>query len=174
MVTGKRRFPFTYSRVWRPGGIMMCALLLGACATLQPYAESPRVSLVSIKPLDIQALEQRFAIQLRILNPNRVELPVAGLSYALEINGRELAYGVSRQAVTIPPYGEALLEVDMVSNLLNVMRQLQQFEDASARGLQYRLHGTLGLSSRGARLPFDYTGELVYRGQDGSTAPGGD
>jgi len=155
--------PFSAFRPgWRQACLLLCAALLAACAGLQPYAEPPRVSLVSIRPLAMQVLEQRFAIQLRVLNPNDVELPVSGMSYALEINGREFAYGVSQQAVAIPPYGEALIEVEMVSNLLNVMQQLQRLEETTEGGLQYRLHGTLGLTGRGARLPFDYTGELHY------------
>jgi LEA14-like dessication related protein len=162
-----------FTRTWQRFCLLACAALLGGCAALQPYAESPRVSLVSIKPLNIEMLEQRYAIQLRILNPNSVELPVAGLSYALEINRREFAYGVSQQAVTIPPYGEALLEVEMVSSLLNVMRQLQQLDPSSEGGIAYRLHGSIGLSGRGARLPFDYSGELVYQQPGPAAAPEG-
>jgi LEA14-like dessication related protein len=159
-------------RFCRIPGILLCALWLGGCAGLQPYAESPRVSLVSIKPLDMQMLEQRFVLELRIMNPNSVAIPVAGLSYALEINQREFAYGVSQQAVDIPPYGEALLQVEVVSNLLNVMRQLQQPADTS-RGLEYRLHGTIGLANRRQGLPFDYAGRLAYLDPDSPAAPGG-
>lgn len=137
----------------------LVALLLAACAALQPYAEPPRVSLVSIRPLDMQMLEQRYALRIRILNPNRVELPVAGLSYTLEVNGREFAYGVSQQAVTIPPYGEAVLDVELVSNLLDLLRQIDRSQDG---GLAYRLHGRLGLSGRRTGLAFDYSGELRY------------
>ena len=156
---------------YRNPGIVLCALLLGGCAGLQPYAESPRVSLVSIKPLDMQMLEQRFVLELRILNPNSVAIPVSGLSYALEINQREFAYGVSQQAVSIPPYGEALLQVEVVSNLLNVMRQLQQLGDSpGGGGLEYRLHGKIGLADRLRGLPFDYAGKLAYRESD---APAG-
>jgi LEA14-like dessication related protein len=158
--------------LFRNGGILLYAVLLGGCAGLQPYAETPRVSLVSIQPQDMQMLEQRFTLQLRIMNPNEVELPVAGLSYALEINQREFAYGVSQQAVSIPPYGEALLQVEVVSNLLNVMRQLQQMGDSpGSGGLEYRLHGKLGLAGLRRGLPFDYAGKLLYRDPD---APEGD
>lgn len=156
-------------RSCRNAGMLLCALLLGGCASLQPYAESPRVSLVSIKPLDMQMLEQRYALELRILNPNSVAIPVSGMSYALEINQREFAYGVSQQAVSIPPYGEALLQVEVVSNLLNVMRQLQQLGDSQGGdGLEYRLHGKIGLTNRRGGLPFDYAGKLAYKE---STAP---
>jgi len=156
----------------RNPGMLLGALLLGGCASLQPYAESPRVSLVSIKPLDMQMLEQRFVLELRILNPNSVAIPVSGLSYALEINQREFAYGVSQQAVSIPPYGEALLQVEIVSNLLNVMRQLQQLDDSPVgSGLEYRLHGKLGLVDQLRGLPFDFAGKLAYRESD---APAGE
>jgi len=158
----------------RSAGVLLCAMLLPGCAGLQPYAESPRVSLVSIKPLDMQMLEQRFVLELRILNPNSVSIPVAGLSYTLEINQREFAYGVSQQAVEIPPYGEALLQVEVVSNLLNVMRQLQQLGDASGDGLEYRLHGRLGLTGHRQGLPFDYAGKLAYRDSGSPAAAGND
>lgn len=148
----------------RNAGILWCALFLAGCASLQPYAEAPRVSLVSIKPTDMQMLEQRFVLELRVLNPNSVAIPVEGLNYALEINQREFAYGVSRQEVSIPPYGEALLQVEVVSNLLNVMRQLQQLGDSPAgSGLEYRLHGKIGLAGVRRGLPFDYSGKLAYR-----------
>ena len=163
--------------LFRSCGILLCALLLGGCVALQPYPETPRVSLVSIQPLEMQMLEQRFALQLRIMNPNDVEIPVAGLSYALEINQREFAYGVSQQAVDIPPYGEALLQVEVVSNLLNVMRQLQQMgESKGGGGLEYRLHGKIGLAGLRSGLPFDYAGKLLYRDPDSDTsaAPQGD
>lgn len=161
-------------RYTRNPAIVLCALLLGGCAAMQPYAETPRVSLVSIKPLDMQMLEQRFVLELRILNPNSVAIPVSGLSYALEINQREFAYGVSQQAVSIPPYGEALLQVEVVSNLLNVMRQLQQLGDSPGDGgLEYRLHGKIGLADRLRGLPFDYSGKLGYRESDAPVEAGG-
>ncbi|HYQ72592.1 MAG TPA: LEA type 2 family protein [Gammaproteobacteria bacterium] len=159
-----RQLPEFYRRC-RSAGILLCALFLAGCASLQPYAEMPRVSLVSIKPQDMQMLEQRFMLELRIQNPNSVAIPVEGLSYALEINQREFAYGVSQQEVSIPPYGEALLQVEVVSNLLNVMRQLQQLAGtAGGHGLEYRLRGKIGVAGVRRALPFDFSGTLA--GQD--------
>ena len=142
--------------------IVLVAILLGACATLSPYKDAPRVSLVSIQPQEMGVLEQRFALQLRILNPNDVAIPVNGLSYAVEINDREFAYGVSQQAVEIPAFGEALLDVEVVSNLLNVMQQLQALRGETRNSLAYRLTGKISLANSPASLPFDYSGELTY------------
>jgi LEA14-like dessication related protein len=142
--------------------VLFASVLLGACATLSPYKESPRVSLVSIQPQQMGVLEQRFGLQLRILNPNDVAIPVEGLSYTIEINNREFAYGVSRQAVEIPAFGEALLDVDVVSNLLNVVQQLQALNGETRSSLDYRLSGKISLADSPASLPFDYSGELTY------------
>ena len=143
--------------------VLFVLVLLGACATLSPYKESPRVSLVSIQPQKMGVLEQRFGLQLRILNPNDTAIPVEGLSYVVEINDREFAYGASRQAVDIPAFGEALLDVEVVSNLLNVVQQLQALNAETGSSLRYRLSGKIGLSNSVVSLPFDYSGVLEYQ-----------
>jgi len=142
--------------------VLLCALLAAACASLGKYQEAPRVTLVSIQPVDVTLFEQRFAVQLRVMNPNADALPVDGLSYALEINEREFAYGVSPQSVDIPAFGEALLDVEISSSLLSVVRQLQSMGDAERNSLDYRLAGKINLANRLGSLPFDYTGKLNY------------
>jgi LEA14-like dessication related protein len=148
---------------------VLLALLLAGCAGLGSYREPPRVSLVSIQPRELGVLEQRYGLQLRIMNPNDTALPVAGMQYSLQINDREFAYGVSRQPVSIPAYGEAVLDVDVVSNLLSVLRRLQEENTGKPGSLTYRLSGSLSLENRVGKLPFDYHGELNYLPSDSTT-----
>jgi LEA14-like dessication related protein len=143
--------------------MIVTAALLNACATLSPYKESPRVSLVSIQPKEMGVLEQRFGLQLRILNLNDTAIPVEGLSYSVEINNREFAYGASRQAIDIPAFGEALLDVEVISSLLNVVQQLQALNTETRSSLNYRLSGKISLANSPASLPFDYSGVLEYQ-----------
>jgi len=150
--------------------VFLLALLVSACATTSAYQEPPRVSLTSIQPKDMTLLEQRYSLRIRIMNPNDVAIPVEGLSYELEINGREFAYGVSNTAAVIPPFGEAVLDVEVVSNLLNIMQQLQELNGEQHTGLKYRLSGKLSLDNSPARLPFEYQGELHYL-PAGTTTP---
>jgi LEA14-like dessication related protein len=84
------------------------------------------------------------------------------MQYSLQINDREFAYGVSRQPVSIPAYGEALLDVDVVSNLLSVLQQVQEASTGKQHGLKYRISGNLRLGNQLGKLPFDYHGELNY------------
>jgi LEA14-like dessication related protein len=149
-------------RAYRCTGFLLLAVLVPGCAGPGAYREPPRVSLVSIQPGDMGVLEQRYGLQLRILNPNDTALAVAGMQYSLQINDREFAYGVSRQPVTIPAYGEAMLDVDVVSNLLSVLQQLQEANTGKRESLKYRLSGSLSLENRLGKLPFDYSGELNY------------
>jgi LEA14-like dessication related protein len=151
---GKRRYR-------RALAVLLTALLAG-CAGPGAYREPPRVSLVSIQPSELGVFEQRYGLQLRILNPNDTALPVEGMHYSLQINDREFAYGVSRQPVSIPAYGEALLDVDVVSNLLGVLQQLQEANTGKRESLKYRLSGSLSLKNHRGKLPFDYQGELSY------------
>jgi LEA14-like dessication related protein len=142
---------------------------VAGCAGFGGYRDAPRVSLVSIKPLELGLLEQRYRLVLRILNPNSIDLPLAGLSYSLEVNEREFAYGVSRQAVTIPALGEAVLEVDVISSLLDVLQQAQQLGAGQPAALDYRLSGKINLANSALRLPFDYSGRLDWQAQPAST-----
>ena len=64
--------------------------------------------------------------------------------------------------MSIPPFGEALLDVDVVSNLLNVLQQVQEMSNEQQDSLQYRLSGKLSLGNSLVKLPFDYQGVLKY------------
>lgn len=133
-------------------------LLIQGCATMKDF-EPPSVNIASVRLQDATLLEQRYRLQLRIQNPNTVELPIDGLSYEVEINGKPFAKGLSNRAVTVPGYGSELMEVEGTSTLFDVLRQLADLQKGHAKAVQYHLKGKLGLRS-GSRVPFDYQGEI--------------
>jgi LEA14-like dessication related protein len=95
-------------------------------------------------------------------------MPVRGLDFRLDINGEAFADGVSNQAVTIPAFGEQVVELEVSSNLLQVFRQLQSLQQKAAPGLAYRITGRVAVGSYGQRLPFDYSGEFALPGGEPS------
>ena len=139
-------------------------LALGACASLPGKTEPPRVSLIGLNLLSMELFEQRYQVRLRMKNPNDFELPVRGLDFRLDINGEAFADGVSNQAVTVPAFGEQVVELEVSSNLLQVFRQLQSLQHKRAPGLAYRITGRVAVGSYGQRLPFDYSGEFALPG----------
>lgn len=136
-------------------------LLLTACATLLEKPEPPRVSLVGLKLVSMDLFEQRYQVRLRVKNPNAVVLPVRGVDFQLDINGRAFADGVSSQSVDVPAYGEQVIALQVSSSLLQVFRQLQSLENSDAPGFAYRIDGVVSVGKSGLRLPFEYSGELA-------------
>lgn len=76
------------------------------------------------------------------------------------MNDTELGRGVSDKAVTVPAFGEALVEISLVSSLARIFHQIRALESGKDRSLRYRLSGGLSLSSRLGKLPFEYRGEF--------------
>lgn len=134
------------------------ALFLAACASVIP--QPPKVALAGLDIESIGLFEQRFILQLRVTNPNNVDIPVEGINFDVDVNGRHFANGISNLAVTIPRQGETVLEVRATSNLAAFLRQWQESEKSGEPGLDYRVKGNLRVSGYGA-LPFDHRGEAL-------------
>jgi len=139
---------------------LLFVLILAGCAAVQTPLEAPHVSLTDLRVLDATLFEQRFALKIRVQNPNPVELPVNGMNFRLEINDVELGRGVSDKAVTVPAYGEAVFEVNLVSNFARIVNQIRALESGNGQGLRYRLAGGISVADRVGKLPFDYQGEI--------------
>jgi len=139
---------------------LLFAIILGGCAAVQPPLEAPHVSLTDLRVLDATLFEQRFALKIRVQNPNPVELPINGMNFRLEINDVELGHGVSDKAVTVPAYGEAVFEINLVSNFARIVNQIRALESGAGQNLRYRLAGGISVANRVGKLPFDYQGEI--------------
>lgn len=137
--------------------------LLSACASLNGLTQKPEVSIAGIDLVQLGFLEQRFALQLRIRNPNDVDLPIDGLSLEIEVNGQPFVSGLSDQRVTVPRFGEALLEVAATSTLAGTLKQFYELRKGGRDRVEYRIVGRLNVSGFGS-VPFERRGELQMPG----------
>ena len=140
------------------GFVLMLGLL--SCSALSSKPESPRVTLVGLKLISVELLEQRYQVSLRVKNPNAFTLPVRGIDFRLEFNGETFADGVSNQSVDVPAYGENVINLEVSSNLLQAFHQFQSLQESQSPGLEYRISGNMATGVYGPKLPFDYAGEL--------------
>ncbi len=140
--------------------LLFLSLLFSACASLMPQDDRVRVTIVDIRPLESTLMEQRFLVKLRLQNRSREALSIDGMSFDLELNGKDFASGVSNQAITVEGFGEALLEVKVSSTLFGVLRQIQTLQNQQPRPFQYRISGSL--SSPGSLFGhrFSESGEI--------------
>ena len=154
-------------------GLLACTAVLAACASLRPPVEAPRVGLSDLEVVDFGVFEQRYRLELRVQNPNPGALRIRGMDYVLHINDQEFARGVSDRSVTIAAFGEARVDIDLVSSLAGVVAQLNELGKQGGDRLPYRLSGRLtigspeqsglfGLIPLSRSLPFDYQGELSF------------
>ena len=118
--------------------------LLAACASLPGGRDAPRVHVVGLDALPGQGLELRFAVKLRVQNPNDEPIDYDGIALDLDIDGKALATGVSDQAGRVPRFGEAVLSVPVSVSVFAAMRQaLAVAEGARLDKLPYALRGKL-------------------------------
>ncbi|MFM1892496.1 MAG: hypothetical protein RLZ44_1573 [Pseudomonadota bacterium] len=135
--------------------------LLAGCAGLGKYRDPVRVTVSDIRVLETTMLEQLYAVTLRIQNPNEQPLAVRGGSFDLEINGRDFGSGVSDAQVTVPAFGDAKVEVRMVSTLFGMLRVIQSFQERERESLEYDISGRLAVEHSFTGLSFRETGELT-------------
>ncbi len=139
----------------------LITLLLNACALLPEPPEPPNVTLSDLKIIDVTIFEQRYRVQLRIQNTNNYPLPIIGMNFKLQLNDKHFAQGVSNQSVNVAAFSDELLTVDVVSNLSNIIEQLQTLSSEVDTAFRYRLSGKLTLSDHIRKVPFEHLGEIT-------------
>lgn len=137
------------------------SMVLVSCSDLPIGANfiKPKVSIADIRMLDSTMFEQRFAIKLRVQNPNNFSIPVSGLNYQVSLNGSAFGSGVSNHAFNIPKNAESLVEVEATTSLPSVMKALSGWMK-NKDSLSYAILGNLNVGNRSSAIPFDYSGEL--------------
>lgn len=137
-------------------------LSTAGCASLTSL-EAPEVRVTSLQMLESApgSLEQRFAVGLRLTNPNNRAIDVEGLDFELELNGNRLARGVTDNAFELPRLGEAETLVVVTTSLFDVLRQALDLAGRSDAAMDYRVRGRLHLGSGFVRsIPFDREGRI--------------
>jgi LEA14-like dessication related protein len=141
--------------------VFVCSLMLGACAGFG-VREPLNVTIAEFTPVEIGILEQRYAVKVRLLNPNDSEVSFDGVVFELEINGKLFAKGVSDKGGAVPRFGEALIDLRVVSGIQDILRQIGEFQKGDRTGFTYRIKGRLHLAGGFGSVPFDTTGEFAF------------
>lgn len=141
---------------------LLCSISLNACAAFS-MQEPLNVTIADLKPIEVGVLEQRYALKVRLLNPNDVEIAFDGVVFDLEINDTPFAKGVSNQSSVIPRFGEAVIDVQAVSGLQNILWQINELLKGERTTLTYRIKGRLHSGGFGFTR-FDSSGQIAIPG----------
>jgi LEA14-like dessication related protein len=143
--------------------LSLLLLSLSAC-TLFPNRDPLNINVVGIEPLQSQGMEIRFAVKIRVQNPNESPIDYNGVALDLEVNGQPLASGVSDQSGSIARFSETVLTVPVSVSAFSVLRQtLGLSQTQSLNNLPYVLRGKLAGGLFGT-MRFTDTGKLSLPG----------
>ncbi|CAI8813103.1 MULTISPECIES: LEA type 2 family protein [unclassified Pseudomonas] len=145
--------------------VVLCLLLLSlsACA-LFPNRDPLNINVVGFEPLQSQDMEVRFAVKIRVQNPNETAIDYNGVALDLSVNGQPLASGVSDQSGSIGRFSETVLSVPVSVSAFSVLRQtLGLSQTQTLNNLPYVLRGKLAGGLFGT-MRFTDSGKLSLPG----------
>ncbi len=147
------------------GFVVVCVLALALAGCAGMLNRDPiRLNVVGITPLQGQGLEMRFAVKLRVQNPNETAIDYSGIALELDLNGKPFATGVSNQAGSVPGFGETVLSVPVSVSALSAVRQaLRLAEGKTLDDVPYVLRGKLAGGALGS-VRFTDSGTLSLPG----------
>ncbi|HEV7716812.1 MAG TPA: LEA type 2 family protein [Steroidobacteraceae bacterium] len=142
----------------------LCALLLGGCSLFVPKFETPKLSVVNVEMLKSDLWEQRVRVRMRVENPNDRPIPVKGLTCRLDVQGQELAHGVSGAAFNVPALGEAEFDMNMTANMAGALLRMLGGGNTISDQVEYRVAGRISLSTGWLRsIPFEDHGTFKLK-----------
>jgi hypothetical protein len=137
------------------------ALFLGGCAGVRPGYERPSLMLDSFRAIPSEGMTPRFALGLRVVNPNPTPLPLRGMSYNVEFEGYRVITGVAGNLETVPAYGESLIEVEAGVDLISGLRLFNDLlQDPQRDRFRFNLRARLDTGGISRFLVLEESGEL--------------
>jgi LEA14-like dessication related protein len=141
--------------------IILVFLGLSGCSLFVPKLEKPTLSVVRVQMLKSDLWHQEFRVRIRVQNPNDRVLPVKGIVYELDVEGQELAHGMSGDSFVVPALGEAEFDMSVSANMANMLIKLL---NKNGNQVEYRIYGKISLSAGLLRsISFDDHGTFKWQ-----------
>jgi LEA14-like dessication related protein len=118
-------------------------LCLSACSSL-PNRDPLKINVVGVEPLQGEGMEVRFAVRIRVQNPNDTIVTYSGVALDLDINGQPFASGVTDEKGTIGRFSDVVVSVPVSVSAFSVVRQTYGISQMKTlNNMPYILHGKL-------------------------------
>ena len=118
-------------------------VVLAGCSGLRPGYETPTVTVSSFRALPGEGALPAFEIGLRVINPNREALELAGVSYTISLAGHDVIKGVGNELPVIEGYGEGEFKLTASANLFAGVRLVTDLMRSDRDSFDYEFEAKL-------------------------------
>ncbi len=135
---------------------------LAGCASLEPPLKAPSFAFLDLDLRELSRDRARLGVRVQANNPNSLSIPIAALTFAVDLAGVEIATGAAADApFVLPARAGRELVFDVDARASRVLEAMRQMSPAALRGgIAWRLHGSARWGSLGLPIPFERTGRL--------------
>jgi len=131
---------------WNSGVLLLTAVILSSCASLDNVVSAPTVSLRNVHVEHIGFDSQTFILSFDVRNPNPFPLPVKSINYGVKLDGHRFASGEAASSFTVAAGSDGEFAISVDVNLLKTAPELLFIvRDATRRDIPYSLEGQLGI-----------------------------
>lgn len=139
-------------------GILLLVLLVG-CSAVKPKA--PEVTLQKLQVGELSLSNATLLADLRIYNPNLIDLTLEKVEYRLKLNGIQISAGRSTEPVSIASHGYGTLRVNLSAAYFDLLRFVNSAK--KQKSFNYSIQGNIavgGLSLVRVDFPLEAFGTI--------------
>lgn len=146
--------------------LCLSLVLMASCAALNPRLEDPDVKLVGLRLLPAQnVFQQRLAVDLAILNPNKQDLSVRSINYTVDIEKIKLLTGASDQVPVLKGTQETPVTLEVSVDVFQAVRLLEHFSNNGVGDkVNYNFAAVIDFSAWLPSMHIDKKGAMPLKG----------
>ncbi|MEK7396052.1 MAG: LEA type 2 family protein [Candidatus Poribacteria bacterium] len=145
--------------------ILVLALSINSCSVFQGIVKErvkePQVDFVGAKIAGLSFSGIDLLFDLKVKNPNKIGVKLAGLDYDLLLDGSSFLTGNQTRSIEIPSLGEEVIQLPVNLSFFDIYKTFQNLRDQGLSNYQIKCGFSFDLPVLGAvRIPVSKSGEF--------------
>lgn len=144
---------------------LLIPLILNSCSAMQGFVsekvKEPKVDFIGAKLFGLSFDAVDLLFDLKIENPNRIGVKLAGFDYDLMLDGSSFVKGNQDKGIEIPSAGEETIQLPVSLRFADIYRTFENLKDQGASNYQINCGFSFNVPVLGAvRIPVSKSGEF--------------
>lgn len=147
--------------------LLFLILVLSMCSCsvlhslIKERVKEPEVDVIDAKIAGLSFSGIDLIFDLKVKNPNKIGIKLAGFDYDLLLNGNSFLTGNQTRGIEIPSLGEEVIQLPVNLNFLDIYKTFQNLWDQGLSNYQMKFGFSFEMPVLGAiRIPVSKSGEF--------------